>query len=68
MTNMNASYRLLKETVVMPFSLEVLDDLFKDCKTPEQMFGSDRLLQQRTKALIERSVSASNQRASQLVI
>lgn len=42
----------------MPFSPEVLDDLLKDCKTPEQMFGSDGLLQQLTKALIERSLQA----------
>lgn len=42
----------------MPFSTEVLDDLLKDCKTPEQMFGSDGLLQQLTKALIERSLQA----------
>ncbi len=42
----------------MPFQPEVLDDLLKDCKTPEQMFGSDGLLQQLTKALIERSLQA----------
>ncbi|MCA1627019.1 MAG: IS256 family transposase, partial [Acidobacteria bacterium] len=42
----------------MPFQPEVLDDLLKDCKTPEQMFGSDGLLQQLTKALIERSLGA----------
>ena len=42
----------------MPFSPAVLDDLLKDCKTPEQMFGSDGLLQQLTKALIERSLQA----------
>ena len=42
----------------MPFQPEVLDDLLKDCKTPEQMFGSDGLLQQLTKALIERLLGA----------
>ncbi len=49
---------LQKGTVIMPFQPEVLDDLLKDCKTPEQMFGSDGLLQQLTKALIERSLQA----------
>jgi putative transposase len=42
----------------MPFSPEVLDELLKDCKTPEEMFGSEGLLQQLTKALIERSLKA----------
>lgn len=42
----------------MPFQPEVLDDLLKDCKRPEQMFGSDGLLQQLTKALIERLLGA----------
>lgn len=42
----------------MPFSPEVLDELLKDCKTAEEMFGSDGLLQQLTKALIERSLKA----------
>jgi putative transposase len=42
----------------MPFSPEVLDELLKDCKTPEQMFGADGLLQQLTKAVIERSLQA----------
>jgi putative transposase len=42
----------------MPFAPEVLDELLKECQTPEQMFGSDGLLQQLTKALIERSLQA----------
>lgn len=42
----------------MPFPPEVLDELLKDCKTPEEMFGSAGLLQQLTKALIERSLKA----------
>lgn len=42
----------------MPFSPEVLDELLKDCKTPEGLFGSDGLLQQLTKALIEGSLKA----------
>ncbi len=42
----------------MPFSPEVLDHLLEGCQTPEQMFGSDGLLQQLTKALIERSLQA----------
>lgn len=40
----------------MPFTPEVLDELLKECQTPEQMFGTEGLLQQLTKALIERSL------------
>lgn len=58
MATLSASYGLRKGIVTMPFSPEVLDDLLKDCKTPDQMFGSDGLLQQLTKALIERSLQA----------
>jgi putative transposase len=42
----------------MPFALEVLDQLLEGCQTPEQMFGADGLLQQLTKALLERSLQA----------
>jgi putative transposase len=42
----------------MPFTPEVLDELLQGCQTPEQMFGKDGLLQQLTKALIERSLEA----------
>ena len=50
----------------MPFSPEVLDGLLKDCKTPEQMFGTDGLLQQLTKAFIERSLQPLRHRATSL--
>jgi putative transposase len=42
----------------MPFAPEVLDQLLEGCQTPEQMFGADGLLQQLTKALLERSLQA----------
>ena len=41
-----------------PFPTEVLDQLLDGTKTPEEMFGSDGLLQQLTKALVERSLHA----------
>ena len=41
-----------------PFPTEVLDQLLNGAKTPEEMFGSDGLLQQLTKALVERSLHA----------
>ena len=47
-----------KRKKTMPFSPEVLDQLLDGCQTPEQMFGADGLLQQLTKALIERSLQA----------
>jgi hypothetical protein len=43
---------------VTPFPPEVLGELLKDCKTPEQMFGSDRLLPQLAKAVVEASPKA----------
>lgn len=42
----------------MPFQPEILDDLLKDCNTPEQRFGSDGRLQPLTTARIERSLQA----------
>jgi len=38
----------------MPITTELLDELLKDYKSPEDMFGDDRLLQQLTKAVVER--------------
>lgn len=40
----------------MPFSQEVLDELLKEYKNPEDMLGPDGLLKQLTKALIERAL------------
>ncbi len=36
----------------MPITSEVLDELLKEYKTPEDMLGNDGLLQQLTKALV----------------
>ena len=47
-----------KRLTPSPFPPEVLDQLLDGAKTPEEMFGSDGLLQQLTKALVERSLQA----------
>ena len=40
---------------MMPFTPELLDEVLKDYKAPEDMFGNHGLLQQLSKALIERA-------------
>lgn len=40
----------------MPITPELLDELLKDCKSSEDMFGHDGLLQQLTKAVVERAL------------
>ncbi len=40
----------------MPITPELLDDLLKDYKSPADMFGDDGLLQQLTKAVVERAL------------
>ena len=40
----------------MPITPKVLDGLLKEYKTPEDMLGSNGLLQQLTKALFERAL------------
>ena len=40
----------------MPITPELLDQLLKDYKSPEDMFGDDGLLQQLTKAVVERAL------------
>lgn len=40
----------------MPFSPELLDELLKDYKKPDDLLGQDGLLQQLTKALVERAL------------
>jgi putative transposase len=40
----------------MPITPQVLDELLKDYKTPDDMLGSNGLLQQLTKALVERAL------------
>jgi putative transposase len=43
---------------MMPINPELLDQLLKEYKSPEDMFGTDGLLQQLTKALVERAMQA----------
>ncbi len=40
----------------MPITPELLDELLKDYKSPDDMFGNDGLLQQLTKAVVERAL------------
>jgi putative transposase len=40
----------------MPITPELLDELLKDYKSPDEMFGDDGLLQQLTKAVVERAL------------
>lgn len=35
---------------------ELLDDLLKDCKTPEEILGKNGLLKQLTKKMVERAL------------
>jgi len=42
--------------MLMPITSEVLDELLKEYKTPEDMLGNNGLLQQLTKALVERAL------------
>src|ERR671930_797852 len=51
----DASYGLQKG-LMMPITPELLDELLKDYKSPEDMFGDDGLLQQLTKAVVERAL------------
>jgi putative transposase len=44
--------------MVMPITTELLDELLKDYKSPEDMFGDDGLLQQLTKAVVERALQS----------
>jgi putative transposase len=41
---------------MMPITPDLLDELLKDYKSPEDMFGDDGLLQQLTKAVVERAL------------
>jgi putative transposase len=41
---------------MMPITPELLDELLKDYKSPDDMFGDDGLLQQLTKAVVERAL------------
>lgn len=42
----------------MPITPELLDELLKDCQSPDDMFGNDGLLQQLTKVVVERALQA----------
>ncbi len=50
----------------MPITPEVLDELLKDYKTPDDMLGSNGLLQQLTKALVERALEGDTDPSSHL--
>src|SRR5437763_1375575 len=41
----------------MPFTPELLDELLKDYKKPDDLLGDQGLLQQLTKALVERALN-----------
>lgn len=49
---------MLKKEGKMPFTKEVLDEILKEYKNPADMFGSEGLLKQLTKALVERVMEA----------
>jgi putative transposase len=42
--------------MIMPITPELLDELLKDYHSPDDMFGNDGLLQQLTKAVVERAL------------
>jgi putative transposase len=42
--------------MIMPITPELLDELLKDYHSPDDMFGNDGLLQQLTKAVLERAL------------
>src|SRR4051794_2022576 len=42
--------------MIMPITPELFDKLLKGYKSPEDMFGDDGLLQQFTKAVVERAL------------
>ena len=42
--------------MIMPITPELLDELLKDYKSPDDMFGDDGLLHQLTKAVVERAL------------
>jgi hypothetical protein len=50
----------------MPITPQVLDELLKDYKTPEDMLGSNGLLQQLTKALVERALEGDTDSSPRL--
>ena len=42
----------------MAISKEILDELLKDCKNPDEFYGPEGLIKQLSKALIERMMEA----------
>jgi putative transposase len=42
----------------MAITKEILDELPRDCKSPEQFYGTEVLVKQLSKALIERMMQA----------
>ena len=43
----------------MPISREVLDELLKEYKNPDDLLGEEGILQQLTKALVERALEGN---------
>ena len=52
----NRTLEVQKDCGVMPISREVLDELLKEYKNPEDLLGDQGILQQLTKALVERAL------------
>ena len=52
--------------MIMPITPELLDELLKDYKSPSDMFGDDGLLQQLTKAVVERALQGDTDASSRL--
>src|ERR1051325_3267230 len=49
-------YALTKGEAEMAIKPELVDELLKDCNSPDDLLGQDGLLQQLTKALVERAL------------
>jgi hypothetical protein len=54
------NYRRTKEALITPIASELLDHLLIDYKSPDDMFGDDGLLQQLSKALVERALQGTD--------
>ncbi len=50
----------------MPITNEVLDQILKDYEKPEDLFSDNGLLQQLTKALVERALNGEMTQSSRL--
>jgi putative transposase len=50
------NHSISKEKIMPPIRPELLDELLKDYQQPDDLLGQDGLLQQLTKALVERAL------------